>query len=335
MKTSAFVYRPKLAEFAATLGRLFRLHRRQRTFIPALERLEDRTTPSHVTRAGLDADLEGIFHNLFDDLLGDRHEPAPPPAGGGSGLHGPEVGGGGGGGGGAGQGDSGTMGGGAGGNQFANAGAATGGGGRAGNGPAQPSSVPAAPVHNSTPAHHAAGTGTGAPKPAKAADQLAPASQAATTTAQATSGPFTAQGVTYGAAVGSYNDVVGTFTYATAAAVPADFFATIAWGDGTSSTGLVQGQDGQFAVTGMHTFTSSGTFTPKVTVQNLAGTTVNFTSTLFVGQAANPADNPNVPTLLAQDPTVNAVEGASFSGALGSFTCSPFRNPCHFSTIKG
>jgi hypothetical protein len=113
MKTRTFVCRPKLLEFFSTMHDVVCFKRKRATFVPVLEWLEDRVTPSHL-RLGLyehGLGLEGVFGNPFDNLLGEAHEAPPPHAGGGSYHPAPESGGGGGGGGGggAGQGDSGVS----------------------------------------------------------------------------------------------------------------------------------------------------------------------------------------------------------------------------------
>jgi hypothetical protein len=151
MKTKPFVSRPKLVELLSTVHDLFRLKRNRRRFVPAVEHLEDRITPSHATKLGLHGlGFEGIFADPFDGLLGEPHEPALPHAGGGGGHERwPEMGGGG-----SGQGDSGVMGGGGGNNnQFANAGAPTG-GGSGKQGSSQPASPPTAPVRIGLPPSH-------------------------------------------------------------------------------------------------------------------------------------------------------------------------------------
>ena len=125
------------------------------------------------------------------------------------------------------------------------------------------------------------------------------------------------QPVTYGAPVGFYQDVIGAFTYANSAALPADFIATVNWGDGSTSNGVVVGRDGLFSVTGMHTFNTAGAYSVGVTVQDNAGTVVSWDSTLYIG--SQPAGDD---VLLAQDPTITPTAGSGFSGSVGLFTDS-------------
>jgi hypothetical protein len=122
------------------------------------------------------------------------------------------------------------------------------------------------------------------------------------TTAQVADAPLTGQAVTYGAKPGTYNDVVGSFTDPNALALPKDFTASIGWGDGSTSVGLVNGQAGRFNVTGRHDL-PVGTYPVTVTVQDQGGSTTSWTSTLYIG--TRPAGS----SLLATDPTVSATEG--------------------------
>ncbi|HJT32261.1 MAG TPA: hypothetical protein VJ783_09485, partial [Pirellulales bacterium] len=65
----------------------------------------------------------------------------------------------------------------------------------------------------------------------------------------------------------AFNGVqVATFTDAFTGQLAGDLTATIAWGDGTSSTGTISGGGGQFTVTGSHTYTTGGNDTLTVTV---------------------------------------------------------------------
>jgi hypothetical protein len=63
-----------------------------------------------------------------------------------------------------------------------------------------------------------------------------------------------------------FTGVVATFTDSYTANVPADFTATIDWGDATTTPGTVSGGGGSFSVSGTHTYTSVGSFTVVVTL---------------------------------------------------------------------
>ncbi len=59
---------------------------------------------------------------------------------------------------------------------------------------------------------------------------------------------------------------MATFTDAYSGQVASDLTATINWGDGTSSVGVISGGGGNFAVDGSHTYTTGGLYTTTVTV---------------------------------------------------------------------
>jgi virginiamycin B lyase len=88
-----------------------------------------------------------------------------------------------------------------------------------------------------------------------------------------------------------------------------DFSATIAWGDGSSSTGTITAEaGGVFAVSGSHTYTAAGTFPIAVTIQDgrtgealTADTTANIT--VPPGFAVGPGG-----ALVPDAPTVNPID---------------------------
>jgi hypothetical protein len=82
----------------------------------------------------------------------------------------------------------------------------------------------------------------------------------------------------------TFGITVATFTDANTANAPSDFTATIDWGDGTTSAGIVGGGTaGKYTVKGSHDYTSSGTFAVNVTLMDDdAGT-----ATATAGSSAN------------------------------------------------
>ena len=67
----------------------------------------------------------------------------------------------------------------------------------------------------------------------------------------------------------NYNGNVASFTDSILGAVPEIYSASIDWGDGSDPTAgaiTFDGDNGNFAVTGNHTYTSGGTFYPDVTI---------------------------------------------------------------------
>jgi hypothetical protein len=136
------------------------------------------------------------------------------------------------------------------------------------------------------------------------------------TTALIADAPLTGQAVTYaGSAASAYDDVVGSFTDANPNAQPGDFLATIQWGDGATSAGTVSDQGGNYAVSGLHTFTAAGAYSVNVSVQDSGGASASWTSTLYIDTVLPDGTNPLLPT----DPTVYSTEGAPFSGSVGTF----------------
>ena len=78
---------------------------------------------------------------------------------------------------------------------------------------------------------------------------------------------LTARPLTFDAIPGaSFNGLVATFTDTFTAAVPADFTATINWGDGTTTAGTVGGGGGVLTVSGAHTYAANATGDKAVTV---------------------------------------------------------------------
>ncbi len=93
--------------------------------------------------------------------------------------------------------------------------------------------------------------------------------------------------------------VVATFQDGNPNAPLSDFPSsnvTITWGDGTTSAGTVQpgGGPGQFNVFGTHSYTEEGTFTTKVVIKDVGGSSTTATNTSFsVADAPlSPVSNP-------------------------------------------
>ena len=62
------------------------------------------------------------------------------------------------------------------------------------------------------------------------------------------------------------NVTVATFTDDNTVSGPGEFFATVDWGDGTTTSGTVSGGSGNFTVSGSHTYTQNGQDAISVTV---------------------------------------------------------------------
>jgi hypothetical protein len=112
---------------------------------------------------------------------------------------------------------------------------------------------------------------------------------------------------------GTVSGLLATFTDPNITNVASDFTATIAWGDGTTSSGVVAGGGGSFSVSGTHTFADELTGTYSVTLTEDAPGTATSTATAAVTVAE--ADS-----LSGAVTPITAVEGATFSGAVATFT---------------
>jgi hypothetical protein len=107
--------------------------------------------------------------------------------------------------------------------------------------------------------------------------------------------------------------VIATFTDPSITSVASDFTATIVWGDGTTSSGVVAGAAGSFSVSGNHTFADELTGSYSVTLTDDAPGTATGTATA----AITVAEADSLAGALAQ---MAPVEGAAFSGAVATFT---------------
>jgi hypothetical protein len=100
------------------------------------------------------------------------------------------------------------------------------------------------------------------------------------------------------------------FTDANPFAPASDFTATITWGDGATSTGLVTGPTaGHFTVFGNHQYAEEGSYAVKVSVVDDGGSTTSASGNTAV------ADAP-----LAASCATPTVSTASFSGTTATFT---------------
>jgi len=126
---------------------------------------------------------------------------------------------------------------------------------------------------------------------------------------------ITASPVDFSAAeAANFSGAVATFTDDNPAATPADFNASIDWGDGTSPTAGTIGSSGAaFVVNGSHTYADEGSFTVTVTINdNAPGTgTATATDTATIAEADALSGTPV---------TFSAAAGTPFTGVVGNFT---------------
>jgi hypothetical protein len=105
--------------------------------------------------------------------------------------------------------------------------------------------------------------------------------------------------------------VVVSFTDTDPGAAAGDFTATVAWGDGTTSTGTVSANGaGGFDVTASHTYASAGNFAPSVAIADVDGARFNATASATIGDAP----------LSALVASISPTAGTSFVGAVSVVT---------------
>jgi hypothetical protein len=109
---------------------------------------------------------------------------------------------------------------------------------------------------------------------------------------------------------------------------PDAYQATLDWGDGSTTNGIVTGSTGSFQVLGDHTYASAGSFTVEVAVADVDGDSATSASPATVANTASlPTDggaagsNPG-----ATAPTLSTQPQAPFSAA--DVSCPPCRNVC-------
>ena len=150
-----------------------------------------------------------------------------------------------------------------------------------------------------------------------------PNAAAMTITITAT-GELTATGVDVSAIEGNaVTATVATFTDTNPSASVNDFTATIAWGDGTTSTGTITEKNGVFSVTGSHTYAEEGSDPIGVIITDVHGGGAGTTSTATVADAALTG---------SAAASVTATEGATATLSNATFTdANPGNHSADFS----
>jgi Protein of unknown function (DUF642) len=82
----------------------------------------------------------------------------------------------------------------------------------------------------------------------------------------------------------SFTAPVATFTDSYLGS-PADFSASIAWGDGATSTGAITQSGSTFTVSGNHAYDAHGTYAPSVSITSIAGGSAPVTDSVTVADA--------------------------------------------------
>jgi len=116
----------------------------------------------------------------------------------------------------------------------------------------------------------------------------------------------------------SFNGPVASFTDSDSSqSSVANFSATIAWGDGTTSAGTIT-SGATFGVTGTHTYADEGNFTVTITVTDSANQTGSATGSATVGETDALSGTPL---------TINTTQFVAFSGAVANFSDTNTGNP--------
>jgi hypothetical protein len=114
---------------------------------------------------------------------------------------------------------------------------------------------------------------------------------------------------------GTFSGTVETFTDASSTDPPSGWTATINWGDGTSSAGIVTGAGGPglYAVSGTHTYADevSGFFSVNLAETDGGGSFFGMTYFITLGEAD---------ALTASGSSFNATAGTPFTGTVATFT---------------
>jgi hypothetical protein len=109
------------------------------------------------------------------------------------------------------------------------------------------------------------------------------ASSTASSTATIADAPLSASGVAISAtAAAPFSGAVATFTDADPNGSAAQFSATIAWGDGKTTTGTIGITTGGFTVSGTHTYMAGGNQAVGVAISDIGGATATAVSTATV-----------------------------------------------------
>jgi hypothetical protein len=102
-------------------------------------------------------------------------------------------------------------------------------------------------------------------------------------TATIADAPLSAAGIDFSATKGtSFTTTVATFGDANSLARPADFSATISWGDGSTAAGTVTAVPGGFAVAGTHTYAATGAIRFTVAIHDIGGGQISAAATASV-----------------------------------------------------
>ncbi len=127
--------------------------------------------------------------------------------------------------------------------------------------------------------------------------------------------PLSVTGASVSAQAGaSFSGAVATIADGDATAVASDYSATLGWGDGATSAGVVSAAPGGgFTVTGTHTWAAAGSYTVNVSVTKINGRTASASTTATVA-APGPTQSGPTATLALTAPNPVAGGAVGFTG---------------------
>ena len=118
----------------------------------------------------------------------------------------------------------------------------------------------------------------------------------------------------------SFAGPVATFTDANPFGKVSDFSATVTWGDGTATPGVVSaGPSGGFVVTGPHTYAAAGTYPTTIAITDVDGASTTAHGTAIVGAR---------PSQVVTGPP--GVKGSATAGFAGSVNPDGAATTAHF-----
>jgi hypothetical protein len=135
--------------------------------------------------------------------------------------------------------------------------------------------------------------------------------------------PIVANAVAISSLTGDvFNGAVATFTDVDSGTTPANYSASINWGDGNVTSGSISLAGGVFTVSGTHTYAAPAIYSTSISVQDLGDGDSDVAGGSATVQNAMTASGINL----------IAVVGYAFNGAVASFTTpSPGTPPANFS----
>jgi choice-of-anchor C domain-containing protein len=123
---------------------------------------------------------------------------------------------------------------------------------------------------------------------------------------------------------------------------PADFSASIAWGDTTTSAGTITQSGSTFTVSGTHTYAAHGTYAPTVSIASVAGASASVSDSVSVADAVTTCTGSGCSGTVSTPSQTEQISSTSTSGTVqttidpanNSYSCGdPFRHAPQVTTV--